>query len=128
MYSLAIPMEIFMRYALLAMLTVFALALGAPVSAQNFSGWCVDNGSTGCMARFIPFYGNSISWCEEHCTLTNPVSVNRMEAKLYDYTCKSDHSGTVISRVLIHTKKGWDGKDEYFFITNDRISPIVRCP
>ena len=115
-----------MKKAIFQSILFSTLAFSA--HAQNFGGWCVDNGSSGCMDRFIPFYGNSISWCEEDCTLTNPINVDRMEAKLYDYTCKSDHSGTEFGRVLIHTKKGWDGNDEYFFITNYQILPIVRCP
>ena len=120
-----------MRTILMTFTSLFVLATGG--YADDFTGWCVDNGGPGCQDRYIPFYENSIDWCEETCSLTNRVKVTNMLANLYDYTCRSDHAGTVKSRVMILTQKFYDVGtnsyvDKHSFITNYRTAPVVKCP
>tara|TARA_B100001059_G_C17345696_1_gene338076 strand:+ start:213 stop:485 length:273 start_codon:yes stop_codon:yes gene_type:complete len=88
-------------------------------------------GEPGCQDRYIPFYENGIDWCEESCSLANRVKVTNMSANLYDYTCRSDHAGTVKSRVIILTQTVFENMekvDKHFFITNSGTLPITPCP
>ena len=119
-----------MRTILMTFTSLFVLATGG--YAEDFTGWCVDMGQPGCQDRYIPFYENSIGWCEESCFLTNRVKVTNMLANLYDYTCQSDHAGTVKSRVMILTQTVYDNTgtevDKHSFITNYGTLPLVQCP
>lgn len=107
---------------------LFFNVISVNANAQDLTGWCVDMGEPGCLDRYVPFYGNSIGWCESGCELSNPVSVTNMKATLYDYTCRSDHAGIERSRAMILTQQGWDGLSKHSFITNKQTLPITRCP
>ena len=102
--------------------------LAVSVNANNLIGMCVDMGEPGCQGQYIPFNEASISWCEESCTLSNPVNVTDMSAILYEYTCKSDHAGIQSSRVMVLTQEGWNGIKEKYFVSNKETLPIVPCP
>lgn len=101
--------------------------LAVSVNANNLIGMCVDMGEPGCQGRYIPFNEASISWCEESCTLSNPVNITDMNAILYKYTCKSDHAGIQSSRVMVLTQEGWNGIKEKYFVSNKETLPIVPC-
>lgn len=118
-----------MRMILTTLTILFFFASGG--YAQDFTGWCIDMGEPGCQDRYIPFYGNGIDWCEESCSLANRVKVTNMSANLYDYTCRSDHAGTVKSRVIILTQTVFENTekvDKHSFITNSGTLPITLCP
>ena len=117
-----------MRMILITLTSFFVLASGA--HSQDLSGWCIDMGEPGCQDRYIPFHGNSIDWCEESCLLDNRVKVTNMFANLYDYTCRSDHAGTVKSRVMILTQTVYVNTkkvDKHSFITTTGTLPITPC-
>lgn len=107
---------------------LMALTLGSTAaSAQNLTGYCVDNGEEGCQSRYIPFRGKSIDFCEETCTLTNPVVVRGLEATLYDFDCKSDMQSDYNGRVLLIRQKDYQGKLTITLLTKSQMLPIVQC-
>ena len=99
----------------------------APASAENLTGYCLDNGEAGCQDRLIPFNGNSIDFCEETCTLTNPTSVRGLNATLYDFDCRADGDSMLAGRVMILRQKTMGGKRTISLITRDETQPIIRC-
>ena len=111
--------------------TAFALVVLAGsvdiVSAQNLTGYCLDNGEAGCQARYIPFIGNSIDFCEETCTLTNPTKIRGLNATLYDFVCRSDSPGGMAGRVMILHQTGFDGNKRTSLVSKNGTRPIVRC-
>ncbi|MCC6002643.1 MAG: hypothetical protein JJU19_17555 [Pararhodobacter sp.] len=116
------------RYALA--LTVGLLALPGAASAQphDLSGLCLDAGQAGCMPRYLPFDGLSIDFCEETCTLGNPVTVRGLAARLYDMTCLADYPDPPGGRVLILRQSGPDGRARLWFIDQAESREIVPCP
>lgn len=82
------------------MLPVLLLPVNT-IEAQDLTGFCLDLGEGGCTGRYLPFEGLTIGFCEESCTLNNPVPVNGLDAMLYDMTCGSDNPGTSDGRVMI---------------------------
>jgi len=111
-----------------------ALALGMviygsclSVSAENLTGYCLDNGSAGCQDRFIPFDGKSIDFCEETCGLANPTAVRGLNATLYDFVCNSDGPGAEQGRVMILRQKNSSGKSTISLVTEGETRAIERC-
>jgi len=97
------------------------------MSAENLTGYCLDNGEAGCQDRFIPFAGNSIDFCEETCTLTNPTKVRGLNATLYDFACQSDSPSAMAGRVMILKQTGFDGTTRTSLVSRYETQPIVRC-
>jgi hypothetical protein len=111
--------------------TAFALVVLAGsfdiVSAQNLKGYCLDNGEAGCQDRYLPFIGNSIDFCEETCTLTNPTMIRGLNATLYDFVCRSDSPSEMAGRVMILHQTGFDGNTRTSLVSKNGTRPIVRC-
>jgi hypothetical protein len=112
--------------AVVAVVILFGVDDG---SAENLSGLCLDNVEAGCMERFIPFYGNSIDFCEETCQLTNPTAIRDLNATLYDFVCQGDDgSATGLGgRVIVLHQRDWEGKTTTSFIDERETRLIVRC-
>ena len=52
---------------------------------NNLTGMCLDNRKVGCQSRYLPFKVLTIDFCEETCTLTNPVDIREINETLYDF-------------------------------------------
>jgi hypothetical protein len=116
----------------LAHLPFVALALLLhPVQAgaqpRSLSGYCIDFLGPGCTDRYVPFRGLTIDFCEETCTLTNPVNVRGLEATLYDMECAADYDSPMPGRVMVLSQTRWDGRQQMSFIDRHGTQPIVRC-
>lgn len=99
------------------------------VSAQSLSGYCLDTVRAGCMPRFIPFHDMSIDFCEETCSLTNPVGVRGLNAVLYDLTCHADYESPLDGvRVMILRQIDRDGFTNISWIEENGTSEVVPCP
>lgn len=106
---------------------IAAIAGSSPSWSQGLTGLCVDNGSAGCQDRFIPFHGLSIDFCEETCTLTNPVDVRDMNGTLFDMTCSADYPSPYEGRTML-LQQSDNGRTRLLMINNRQILQIVRCP
>ena len=80
------------------------------------------------MPRYLPFQGLTIDFCEETCTLTNPVNVRDLDATLYDMTCRADYDSPMPGRVMILSQTRGDGRQQMSFIDRHQTLEIVRCP
>ena len=98
------------------------------VSAQDLTGYCLDNREGGCQGRYLPFRGNTIDFCEETCTLTNPTQVRGLNAILYDFACLSDYPSSKAGRVMILQQTDHAGKTLTSLISKSDTKRIVRCP
>jgi len=59
---------------------------------NDLSGMCLDNLEVGCQGRYLPFRGLKIDFCEETCSLTNPVDLKEINATTYDFECVADYT------------------------------------
>lgn len=110
-----------------AAILVTTVSTATVAVSQGFSGYCLDLGSAGCTARYIPFRNMSLDFCEETCTLTNPVSVNGMSAVLYELSCVADYNTPLDgSRVFIIEREEY-GARIINWIDNRQILGIGRC-
>lgn len=108
-------------------IAITASAGFTPAWAQGLTGLCVDNGSAGCQDRFIPFHGLSIDFCEETCTLTNPVDVRGLNGTLFDMSCSADYPSDYEGRTML-LQQSDVGRTRLLMINNSQILEIVRCP
>lgn len=101
-----------------------------PAEAQprSLSGFCLDMREPGCMPRYLPFRGLTIDFCEETCTLTNPVNVRDLDATLYDMECLADYDSPMPGRVMLLSQTRWDGRQQLSFIDRHETLAIVPCP
>ena len=99
-----------------------------PALASELNGYCYDLGEDGCTSRYLPFENMAVDFCEETCVLTNPVSIRGLDGTLYDFKCASDSPIDSGGRVLVIQQKQSDGQVTKFIISNDGITPLVRCP
>ena len=109
------------------------LALGLTVStgtvaANTLTGYCVDTLEGGCMDRFLPFRGMTIDYCEETCTLRNPVAIRGLEATLYDRDCLADFDTPKQGGVLVMTQRDWSGRVSRQIMDATSSYAIVPCP
>lgn len=104
------------------------IALPAPLLAQNLTGLCLDMREAGCMDRYIPFSGNTISFCEESCTLTAPVEVRGLSATLYDLQCSADHGEIPDERVMLLTQQDPMSGPRTFWVDAEDTFKMVACP
>lgn len=103
-------------------------SLPAPLLAQNLTGLCLDMREAGCMDRYIPFSGNTISFCEESCSLTAPVAVRGLDATLYDLQCRADYGDIPDERVMLLTQQDPMSGPRTLWVDSGRLLQIVRCP
>lgn len=101
---------------------------GASAQPHSLSGYCLDMREGGCMPRFLPFHGLSIDFCEESCTMTNPVSVRDLDAVLYDMECIADYDTPLSGRVMVLSQTSWSGHQRLSFIDERETLEIVPCP
>ena len=83
---------------------------------NNLSGMCLDNLEAGCQGRHLPFRGLTIDFCEETCSLTNPVDINGINATSYDFECVADYTTPFLSRVLLISSNNQSGNAELMFV------------
>lgn len=106
-----------------------ALMLSAlPSVSQDLTGYCLDNIEAGCMDRYLPFYEQTIDFCEETCTLTNPVPVRDMDAVLYDFVCQADYPSPFNGRVMLLRQTDWNEEVFLSLIDERETRSIVPCP
>ena len=120
-----------MKSLALPLMAVASLALpltDARAQPRSLSGYCLDMREVGCMPRFLPFEGMSINFCEESCTLNNPVNVRDLEATLYDMECSADYDSPMPGRVMLLSQTRWDGRQQLSFIDRRETLAIVPCP
>lgn len=118
------------RFACVLLMAVPVVAFGGSLdraSAQNLTGYCLDNREGGCQDRYIPFRGNTIDFCEETCTLTNPTKVRGLNATLYDFVCRSDSPTAMGGRVMLLQQTDPLGKTRTSFVSKHDTKSIVRC-
>ncbi len=107
----------------------FLFAVSGPASlAAGLEGFCIDLGEEGCTDRYLPFESMSVSFCEETCTLSNPVSIRGLDATLYDYKCVSDSPVDFGDRVIIIKQIISETESKMSFIDGTSILPITKCP
>ena len=119
-----------MRASLFCSVMIASLfSYSATANAEGFNGFCLDNIEAGCNDRLLPFYkgGFTLDFCEETCTLVNPVNVRDLEAILYDFDCASDNGVIPNQRIMILKQKSYDGRVETLFIDKHETREIVRC-
>lgn len=117
--------RLLLRYAL-TILPVLAFPAGAqPVS---MSGLCLDMRQEGCTARYLPFSGLQIDFCEESCQLTNPVNVRDLDGTLFDLSCVADYPSPPSGRVLILEQTSFTGERALSWIDAVETLAIVPCP
>lgn len=102
---------------------------GAALSEPGtLTGYCIDLREAGCTDRFLPFYGMSVDYCEETCTLRNPVPIRGLEATLYDRECVADYDTPMEGRVLLLSQHDWAGNLRRQIIDEVETFAIVPCP
>ena len=98
-------------------------------SAQSLDGLCLDTVEEGCMPRFLPFYGNSVDFCEETCSLEKPVNVRGLDGVLYDLSCRADYDTPLDGlRIMLLTQMNWEGRRSMYWISANGTIKIVACP
>ena len=114
---------------ILTSMAVLASFMAGGASAQPLQGMCLDMREAGCMPRFLPFEGGSISFCEATCSLNNPVNVRGINAALYDLSCRADYDTPLDgSRVMILSQTDWYGRTAISWIDERTMYDIVPCP
>lgn len=110
---------------LMALVGVTSLASAQPA---GMSGLCLDLREGGCTARFLPFSGLRIDFCEESCELSNPVNVRDLNGTLFDLSCVADYPNPPSGRVLILEQTRFTGKKTLSWIDGVETFEIVPCP
>ena len=91
---------------------------------NNLTGMCLDNHKAGCQSRYLPFKGLMIDFCEETCTLTNPVDIRGINEILYDFECTSDYAPPFLSQVLLTLRKNHSGSSDLMFVRSAFLKGI----
>jgi len=91
---------------------------------NNLTGMCLDNHKAGCQSRYLPFTGLTIDFCEETCTLTNPVDIREINEILYDFECTSDYASPFLSQVLLTLRKNHSGSSDLMFVRSASLKGI----
>ena len=113
---------------IIALATIAALAAGG-LKAQpaSLTGYCLDLRDEGCTHRYLPFFGRSIGFCEESCSLDNPVPVRNLEGTLYDLSCVADYEDPPSGRVMILRQTDVDASTRLLWIDDETVMEIVPC-
>ena len=81
------------------------------------------------MPRYLPLKGNTISYCEASCDLTNPIKMRGMDGLLYDLSCTTDGSEQHPTNVILLKQKLKNGKEgSMSWIDSAGTFKVVRCP
>ena len=91
---------------------------------NNLTGMCLDNHKVGCQSRYLPFKGLMIDFCEETCTLTNPVENREINETLYDFECISDYASPFLSQVLLTLRQNHSGSSDLIFVRSAFLKGI----
>ena len=91
---------------------------------NNLTGMCLDNHKAGCQRRYLPFKGLVIDFCEETCTLTNPVDIGDINETLYDFECTSDYASPFLSQVLLTLRKNHSDSLDLMFVRSAFLKGI----
>jgi len=91
---------------------------------NNLTGMYLDNHKAGCQSRYLPFKGLTIDFCEETCTLTNPVDTRGINEILYDFECISDYAPPSLSQVLLTLRKNHSGSSDLIFVRSAYLKGI----
>ena len=86
---------------------------------DDLSGMCLDNLEAGCQGRYLPFRGLKIDFCEETCSLINPINIEGINATAFDFECLSDNTRPLASRVLLILNNNQSKKPDLVFIRSD---------
>jgi hypothetical protein len=96
---------------------------GVAALAQTYDGLCFQgNECTGP----VPITDGTFFTCEENCVMEEATPVRGMDAFIFDVTCRGD-SGTYSYRMIMSRVMTSEGLAT-FAITNDSITPLMRCP
>ena len=121
----------------LAIIAVFALTSSALAQFDGLwkrapiilpDGTVVDpyECSTGEVDGTIPIAGNSYWDAESNCTMSNPASVQGMDATLYDVTCRGDW-GTRTQRELWMRYRGADSRERLLIVRPNGAAEFEQC-
>ena len=86
---------------------------------DDLSGMCLDNLEAGCQGRYLPFRGLTIDFCEETCSLINPITIEGINATAFDFECLSDNITPLASRVLLILSKNQSENPDLVFVRSD---------
>ena len=86
---------------------------------DDLSGMCLDNLEDGCQGRYLPFRGLKIDFCEETCSLINPINIEGINATAFDFECLSDNTRPLASRVLLILSNNQSENSDLMFIRSD---------
>jgi hypothetical protein len=86
---------------------------------DDLSGMCLDNLEDGCQGRHLPFRGLKIDFCEETCSLINPINIEGISATAFDLECLSDNATPLASRVLLILSNNQSENPDLMFIRSD---------
>ena len=86
---------------------------------DDLSGMCLDNLEAGCQGRYLPFRGLKIDFCEETCSLINPINIEGINATAFDFECLSDNKRPLASRVLLILSNNQSENPDLMFIRSD---------
>ena len=86
---------------------------------DDLSGLCLDNLEAGCQGRYLPFRGLTIDFCEETCSLINPINIEGINATAFDFECLSDNTRPLASRVLLILSKNQSENPDLVFVRSD---------
>ena len=86
---------------------------------DDLSGMCLDNLEAGCQERYLPFRGLTIDFCEETCSLINPITIEGINATAFDFECLSDNITPLASRVLLILSKNQSENPDLVFVRSD---------
>ena len=86
---------------------------------DDLSGMCLDNLEAGCQGRYLPFRGLKIDFCEETCSLINPINIEGISATAFDLECLSDNATPLASRVLLILSNNQSENPDLMFVRSD---------
>ena len=86
---------------------------------DDLSGMCLDNLEDGCQGRYLPFRGLKIDFCEETCSLINPINIEGINATAFDLECLSVNTKPLASRVLLILRSNQSENPDLMFIRSD---------
>ena len=91
---------------------------------DDLSGMCLDNLEAGCQGRYLPFRGLKIDFCEETCSLINPINIEGINATTFDLECLSDNTKPLASRVFLILSNNQSENPDLLFIRSDFYKSI----
>lgn len=110
---------------------IVLIASASSVRANDFEGLCIFNPEPGCVEERTPILNNTFDFCEQSCTLSNPVNVrNMLDGVLYDVFCFSDtplYEDNMDERVLVLSRFPGGDIETVEVIGNTTHLTLVLC-